>query len=308
MPKFPRTPRVSIVIPLQRDDAAFEQTLLSVLENQTEESQVIVAHNGGYTDPFELGEEIDFVIARSSNLIDLVRDAFDATHAPIVHVLGQGKTATADWLTDALDRFETADVAAVDPMIFDDDAQQSVPAGWVDTAGRYCQPYSKAGRRGGPGKPVSGFFINSCFIRRRVLGDLLSAVAPAMNDPVAVSYAFGCLLRQAGWSIATANDSLIHAPGLVSLASPSDAQRGQHLAAIRTRILPGEPGPSFTEMLSTALLGNGSIGEMIGMVRHRSQLAAIRRAVDLDSVASADQLARVLSLPQHNHAPRRAAA
>ncbi|QDV41740.1 hypothetical protein Enr13x_15830 [Stieleria neptunia] len=293
MPKFPRPARVSIVIPLQRDEKLFEETLLSVLENQTDDCQIIAVHNGTYADPFELNDEVSFVTARSSNLTDLVRDAFGVTSAPVVHVLGTGMRAQADWLDRALEPFDNARVGAVAPTLIDPAGRPVEGAHWADSGGRFCQ--SRSGLV--PTGPLSGFFVNAFFARRHLLGNLLDAVAPAMSDPIAVSYAMGCLMKRAGWKLASADGCRVEAEDALESPDHSDMARGQCLGAIRHRVLPGEPAPGRGAMLREALLGSSSVGEMIGMMRYRNSLSAVRRAIDPDSVPAADDTAHVINLP-----------
>ena len=293
MPKLPRIPRVSVVVPLQRDEKLFEETLLSVLENRADGCEILAVHNGTYSDPFDLGDEVRFVVARSSNLVDLIRDAFDATHAGIVHVLGTGIRATPDWTLAAIDAFSDNNVAAVIPSLAD---RGGVSAGWSDTPGRLCEPFRSAATASRTGQN-QGFFLNTFFARRRVLGNLLEAVAPAMNDPVAVSYAFGCLLKRAGWKVSECRDSQVDAAQAVDLDDDSDMQRGQCLAAIRSWVLESPAPLSTMAMLSSALMGSSSIGEMVGAMRHRGTLPAIRRAIDPQSITSADEMSRLHRLP-----------
>ncbi len=68
-------PRLSIVVPISRDLAAFESTLISVLENRPRDCEVLVTHDGSYDDPFNLCDEVRFVIADSAALVDLVSAA-----------------------------------------------------------------------------------------------------------------------------------------------------------------------------------------------------------------------------------------
>lgn len=304
MPKFPRPARVSIVIPLQRDEKLFEETLLSVLENQTDDCQIIAVHNGTYADPFELSDEVSFVTARSSNLTDLVRDAFDVTTAPFVHVLGTGMRAQADWLEHALQPFDNPQVGAVAPTLIDQSGRAVEGAHWTDSDGRFCQSRSGRVAKG----PLSGFFVSAFFARRHLLGNLLDAVAPAMSDPIAVSYAMGCLMKRAGWKFASADGCCIEAEDALATADDSDMARGQCLGAIRNRVLPGEPVPGRVAMLREALLGSSSVGEMIGMMRYRNSLSAVRRAIDPDSVPSANDRAQVVNLPSAEAPLRREAA
>lgn len=293
MPKFQRIPRVSIIVPLQGDEGRFEETLLSVLENQVEGCEVVAVHNGTYSDPFDLGDEVNFVIARSSNLVDLVRDGFDATSGSVVHVLGAGLSARAGWVDAALEPFLDNNVAAVAPSVVSAAGEVS---GWCDDAGRLCQ----AVHEGGSGRRSSrnrGFYLNAFFARRRVLGNLLDAVAPAMHDPVAVSYAFGCLLTRAGWSVLTCESSRVDAASLEGFECASDMRRGQHLAAIRARVFETAMPLGKGAMLRSALLGSSSLGEMFGMMRFRASLPAIRRAIDPETVTHADEMSRLMELP-----------
>lgn len=306
MPKLLRDPRVSIVIPLQRDEQLFEATLLSVLENQPADCQIVAAHNGTYSDPFELADEVTFVTARSSNLVDLIRDAFDATTAPIVHVIGTGVKAGRDWMDEALACFDESDVAAVAPTLVDEETNQVGCAGWSDTAGRLCQPQRSATRHGSVNAP-NGFYLNTCLIRRRLLGDLLNAVAPAMNDPIAVSYAAGCLLKRSGWKIKSTGGIPLITDASVMLEDESDQDRGLCLSAIRSRILPSAAAPGFLSMLRSATLGDSSVGEMIGMLRHRGGIAAMRRSIDPESVSTVEEIASTLRMDSHEPARRRAA-
>ena len=310
MPKFPRTARISIVIPLQRDEALFEETLLSVLENQPDDCQVVGVHNGTYSDPFDLGDEVELVTARSSNLIDLVRDATDATIAPIVHVLGTGMKVNKDWMAKALEQFEELKVAAVTPALTGQ-GSGDLRTGWSDFGGRYCNPCAiapgESKRRGNASGAIQGFFLNAFFVRRRLLVSLLDAVAPAMNDPVAVSYAFGCLLKRAGWNVLVEKECQIDSQNALGLDDDSDFARGQCLAAIRSRVLPTEPTEGFSSMIQSAVLGAGSLGEMIGMLRHRGNMAVMRRAIDLKSVSTVEQLACLIQAPAIEPSRRRAA-
>ena len=55
--------RLSIIVPLMGDLKRFEDTLVSVLENQPEQSEVVVVLNGPYDDPYDLRSEVKFVEA-----------------------------------------------------------------------------------------------------------------------------------------------------------------------------------------------------------------------------------------------------
>ena len=124
---------------MERDEKRFEETLVSVLEYQPHGSQIIVVHNGTYSDPFELDGEIEFVCARSSNLVDLVRDSFPVTRGAFVHVLASGYRATRDWLSECETEFQAEHSAALLPFVNDDRLESDEIVGWQDVAGRLCE-------------------------------------------------------------------------------------------------------------------------------------------------------------------------
>ncbi|MCC9604154.1 hypothetical protein LOC67_26675 [Stieleria sp. JC731] len=278
-----RNDRVSIVVPLEREAQLFEDTLLSVLENADEDCEVIAVHNGTYEDPFDLASELAIVTARSNSLVDLVRDAFDSTTAPLVHLVTSGMKVQAGWLHAAMDRFEDDSIGAIVPC------QERTPvcaAGWEDTKSRLCQPVdTQAG-------PVDGFFLGGVVLRRQLLGELLDAVAPALNDPIAVAYAFSGLVRRSGWKIQAAKGFSLQMENAFVSEDVSDFARGQTLASIAAHLFSAARVPSFGASLKDVFLGESSFGETLGMRKYRDNLAAIRRSIDPACVSTADDVAR----------------
>lgn len=302
MQKQSRSIRASILIPLQRDERLFEETLLSVLENRPDGVQVIAVHNGTYTNPFDLDDEVDFATARSSNLVDLIRDGLDHVQGPIVHLMGTGMRATTGWLDAGLDHFDEPDVGAVDVML---DSRANTRAGWVSLQGRHAIPLRS-------GSPVSmkrisrralrGIHLDAAFVRTSLLSELLEAIAPAMNDPVACAFAFGCLMRRNEWSVSVASDSVVNSELSPEFDDVSDYARGESLAAIEQRIL-GHSSLTLGAMLKDALVGSSSLGEFVGAMRCKKGLSVMRRSVDLECVSHASDAAKVLSLPGANSMP-----
>jgi hypothetical protein len=129
-----------------------EDTLVSVLENQPERSEVVVVLNGPYDDPYDLRGEVTFVEApRGADLVGCFACGLAASSAPIVHVLASGFEAMPSWADAALARFDDATVAAVAPMVVDrDDPDHILSAGLS---------YSPGGRLGriGAGKRLNGY-------------------------------------------------------------------------------------------------------------------------------------------------------
>ena len=56
-------PRLSIIIPAPGNETTLEETLVSVLENRPENSEIVVVLGFGYHDPWSVGEEVRFIQA-----------------------------------------------------------------------------------------------------------------------------------------------------------------------------------------------------------------------------------------------------
>ena len=114
--------RLSIIVPLMGDLKQMEDTLVSVLENQPERSEVVVVLNEPYDDPYQLRGEVEFIEAsQGADLVDCFACGLAASNAPIVHLIASGFEATPGWADAALARFDEADVAAVAPVVVDRD-------------------------------------------------------------------------------------------------------------------------------------------------------------------------------------------
>ena len=128
--------RLSIIVPLMGDLKRLEDTLVSVLENQPERSEVVVVLNQPYDDPYELRGEVKFVDApQGADLVDSFACGLAASSAPVVHTIAAGFEATPGWADAALARFAEAEVAAVAPVVVDrDDPDRILTAGLRWTA------------------------------------------------------------------------------------------------------------------------------------------------------------------------------
>jgi len=114
---------LSIIIPHHRDTetSAFEETLASVLENRPARSEILVASNGEYSDPWDIGSDgvriIDFPNERSP--IRLLNNAIAETRGTVVQVLHPGSVAGNGWAEPALGRFDNDNVAVVAGSVTD---------------------------------------------------------------------------------------------------------------------------------------------------------------------------------------------
>ncbi|MBS0210360.1 MAG: glycosyltransferase family 2 protein [Planctomycetes bacterium] len=122
MPKSSASSRkslsLSVVIAATGPTAALENGLVSVLENRTADSQVVIVLNRPYDDPYHLRDEVEFVDApRRASLIECLNQGLAASHGDIVLLLASGAELAPATIDMALSHFQTAQVAAVAPLI-----------------------------------------------------------------------------------------------------------------------------------------------------------------------------------------------
>lgn len=112
-------PRLSIIVPHISDEASLETTILSVLENRPQGSEVLVAHAGDYPDPYELDhDEIRLIEAPSgSELVALVNVAATEACGTILHALLPGCCVEANWTAPAMAWFQDATIGTVSPSV-----------------------------------------------------------------------------------------------------------------------------------------------------------------------------------------------
>ncbi len=108
-------PRLSIIVPHLANEAALEQTLVSLLEHRSSQVEVIVAHSGDYADPYCLsGDEITLLeLDPQSTAVDLINEAASAATSRVVQILMPGTVVADGWYEDVLPAFNDRKVAAV---------------------------------------------------------------------------------------------------------------------------------------------------------------------------------------------------
>lgn len=94
-------PRLSVIIPHQGDDVVLESTILSVLENKPQDSEVIVVHDGSYRDPYHLQDELLLVQVDSTTPVGLLNAGVAAAKSPVVCLLCDGATVSDELWADA---------------------------------------------------------------------------------------------------------------------------------------------------------------------------------------------------------------
>lgn len=192
--------RLSIVVPYDRDEAAFETSLVSVLENRPEYCEIIVSHDGQYPDPFDLGDEVRFVIAPGADSVSLIKAAVSAAMGRVVHVMMGGARATENWSEEPVSMFEQADLACVAPIIRDLSSGECViAAGWRDNGSRLQQPIARGAKT--PSRrdvaAIQGAYLMASFWRRSTLESILEL--PLNNFDGALDYVLATALQKSGW-------------------------------------------------------------------------------------------------------------
>jgi hypothetical protein len=255
--KFHPIPRLSIIVPVGRDLAAFERTLISVLENQPTGCEILVAHDGKYTDPFQLCDEVRFVIAESSRLVDLVAVGTEGAQGRFVHVLADGVEATAGWIEEALEKFEHSDAGSVAPVIRHTATQRIQAAGWCDGGDRLCKTAHQGRDQIETDSPqIVGAYLQASFWRREVLRSLTGAFTG--HQSIEAAYAYEHLIRAAGWRCILATEcNLLNNSSRLPWDSTS-LGRGKRLRAIhnhfcRHRVLSRSFSAASSALLANAL-------------------------------------------------------
>ena len=300
MPKFPSIPRLSIVIPIGSDLAAFENTLISVLENRPAGCEVLVAEDGGYDDPFDLGDEVRFVVGASSNLIDLVAAAAASSRGRFVHVLADGIQATHGWIDGAIEKFEHYDAAVVAPVIRHSKTNRIVAAGWTDGVARLCTPAYQNQKQVGTGSIQQiGAYLQASLWRREVLNSMTAAFAG--RNVVEANYAYQYLLRAAGWRCVIAAESELRFESDELPWDTSSADRGKRLRAIRSRF--NQRGGWRDSLLAASrgvianLFRPGYIMESLGQAVAPLAAAEMKRMLRPAAVKSCNEASTILQMP-----------
>ncbi len=309
MPKISPIPRLTIVVPVTEDLQSFETSLISVLEHQPSGCEVIVAHDGTYEDPFELGDEVRFVSADSAEMLELISASASAARGRFVHVLSGGFQATAGWVDAALEKFEHHDVAAIAAVVRHQQTGRIVGAGWSDNASRLCQPVgasqSKLSRQ--EIVKIDGVFVEASFWRRESLRNVCHCYRG--SSLLEFSYTSGLALSQAGWRCATAEQCNLVSDQEHSGWNDASFQRGKRLWAIRQTACKDRSGLRDGLRGMLANLGRPSrMSESIGMLAGGSATAEMKRRVHIDEVKSIDECESVLPLPNRSFTSSRRAA
>ena len=162
-------PRLSIIVPHISDEAALETTLLSILENRPQATELLVVHTGDYKDPYDLGlDEIQFVeVASGSGLLDLINAAAREASGSILQTVLPGCRVDPDWTVPALAWFQDPTIGSVSPLMSNFDGKVQTYSGLTSQ----CLPRRSWSHRTRRGEQVVASLCGG-FYRRQMIQSL----------------------------------------------------------------------------------------------------------------------------------------
>jgi len=126
---------LSIIIAGWGSDTMLESTIAPVLEHLPPDADVFVAHDGSYQDPYELGDEVQFIIVPgASSWMQLANAAASEADTPFLHFMLAGAQVSAGWTEPALRTLEEQQAGSVCPVLLNASNQRkvvSVGASWT---------------------------------------------------------------------------------------------------------------------------------------------------------------------------------
>lgn len=292
--------RVSIVVPHLGNDAEFEDSLVSVLENRPADSEVWVAHDGHYQDPFDLSDEVKFLTNRANSLPELIACAAETVTGRLVHVIAGGVRATEGWIDAALEKFEHEDAAMVAPVARQSVSGRITSAGWTSSASRLAEPLA-AGKRDlsrHDTASLRGVCLAASFWRR---DELRSATRALATDSLsAAQFGWSRLLCHRGWRCLLSEECTVLADTKMLGLAPS-MNRGAILRSLESEIEGLSLASSavsvgiaaISNLLSPSIWGEIA-GEAISLV-HRS---SANQPLYIDEIQTPDDAVAIIGMPQ----------
>jgi hypothetical protein len=316
-------PKLSIVIPALDSLALLEPTLVSVLQSRPDDCEIVVLLNRAYDDPYQLADEVRFVVVREGT--DAARSleaGLRLCRGEVVHVLSAGAEVDEGWTTAALEHFYDQRIAAVAPLVLrsreEADIVCSVGVEYGLGGARRLHGQGRAAEEFDRNIDVLGPTLTAAFYRRETLLTLPSPFEASVTDGL-LDVDLALQLKAAGYravfeprSVAYLNDAQL--PNPPALVSGQGAERlfwrnAPSLGLVRSVALHG-----FT--VAGELLGRHTVGEkllrLVGRAvgccdiaafrRHRRALAALGRPGLAFTVAATGDRIRFDKPHQRTHA------
>ena len=107
--------KISILIPILKNQADFELTLASVLKWRPDQSHVIVTHDGSYHDPYDLSDEVEFRKLRFVNWSRWFANLLPMVDSEFVCTIHPGFEVNEQWVESVSKHFTSRSVVSVAP-------------------------------------------------------------------------------------------------------------------------------------------------------------------------------------------------
>lgn len=119
--------QLSIIIPATGLQNRLDDTLVSVLENRPEDSEVLLVHPAAYVDPYDLADEVRLISSEQTDVLELLNVGFKHAHGSILHTLAPGVTAHSGWCEEVLAMFDAnSNIGSVAPSLVDPRSRRTV--------------------------------------------------------------------------------------------------------------------------------------------------------------------------------------
>lgn len=211
-------PRLSIIVPHLQDDSGLESTLLSLLENRIDDCEILVAHTGGYRDPYGLQEDEVILIESSpqATMADQLNLATKTACSSNIQYLLPGATVTANWADEALELLRDSTVSSVCVPVRDGSADavfigidsRSLPHRRVTDQLRYC---------------ASPLLCGGIF-RKKMLSNIGGWFGPTVRETAEIEYAL--IANALDLQTAVASESTIMADRRIAMGKEPSYEIG----------------------------------------------------------------------------------
>lgn len=162
--------QLAVIIACHSRTDLLEKTLVSVLQNRPRRSEILVSHTGCYQDPYDLGDEVQFL---SNPQCDSIPQLFNAglkeCGSKNICLLTAGIEVGSEWEVEAIDLLNHHDASSVTPLLVDSKTShvaamgvQLSPSGQRTIVGRGKELNSGAFEKSAVGPTIAaGFFQRS---------------------------------------------------------------------------------------------------------------------------------------------------
>lgn len=139
----------SIVIPMVGREQAFDDTLASILRGQSAQCQIIVAHDGSYTDPYDLRREVTFAQTEngSNGMAALLNTAIQSSTRPLTAIVHPGTELPEHWCESIASAFDDPSVGSVAVPVVDEAKPDRIAAGGISLQAGLNRKLIGAGHR-----------------------------------------------------------------------------------------------------------------------------------------------------------------